>query len=757
MQPKSKTIIANRTNIMFSHRFRYIEFVLCITLLCFFTSASAKVIYETDYESHFDGEYAWGGGNFTTTMPTWSPAPSYSSAFNTTSSSGYCVRKFNPAIDLQSYTNVKVIIDYGSSSSRPLYFDINHDVGSFNWTQVHKMSDEERNSVISVSIDVNESSISHIAVKSSGGGEVYFFHLAITGDRDPDSYKLYWSDGLVVDDTVHKFTTDADFTYTAISKTESTGAITYSSSNTDIATIDATTGQVHLEGGLGVAVITATQAADDTFPEESITYFLDVFETEIIDQTRGPIYYDDHNSSEFCFEDMSHCLQEYVYPIFVTAIGATGYQWQQSADGEDWTNMTDSVSSSFKPSIPHELEDSVVTYYRCQVTGSVTLYSEPVKVIIEPAKGCYPNYRIEACVTGNKTMSVTGTIPDFIKTECVLEGNKAEYEGKIGYKMGDDKHHVAITLTGGYTFKEGDIVRVFVTKVGDYGSQGDSTLHIYSDISGDSAKHIGSIDGLQQGWNEWYLPASAGTNIKTICLYRHGKSNDSIHTNQNHWIYEMQVIRLEDCWDCASQDPSITIHASGNPPQLFKDSIYEIEGSLEGALSGYWTEKSDASKFGDVRNSKTTIKFTEAGTYTLTWTVSDQHSHNRWGCRKTTEKTVEVFQAFPIEMHSACEHVINQRPDSVSPTITVTYQLEGCTDAIGKYLPNDQLYVEAIADDPCDKFTKWSDNNTDNPRIFVIGNNDFTITPIFEKVQINVELSTDPDGKGDVIIEKDEP
>jgi len=69
---------------------------------------------------------------------------------------------------------------------------------------------------------------------------------------------------------------DAAFTYTATSTAGSTGTITYSSSNTDVAEVNATTGEVTVKRA-GTADITASITAIGTFCDGSASYSLEVF------------------------------------------------------------------------------------------------------------------------------------------------------------------------------------------------------------------------------------------------------------------------------------------------------------------------------------------------------------------------------------------------------------------------------------------------------------------------------------------------
>jgi len=266
---------------MFLTRFRHITILIGTLLLCLSAPLHAVVIYETDFmASPPNASTTTAKGEFTTTMPTWGTG--YSSAYLTGGSTGACTITFNKALDLTKYKDVQITIDYGcGANNRTLQLSINGGVDNTLYT----MTSSDRGTVIPASTSVSVTSISSLNVHSNGGN-AYFFHLTIIGTPLTQENELKWSDGLADGATVNKFITDPSFTYTA-SATLSTGAITYSSSNPDVATVNATTGQVTLVG-TGDAVITATQEAQGTYPEISITYNLHVTElTNILTWSGG--------------------------------------------------------------------------------------------------------------------------------------------------------------------------------------------------------------------------------------------------------------------------------------------------------------------------------------------------------------------------------------------------------------------------------------------------------------------------------------
>ena len=94
------------------------------------------------------------------------------------------------------------------------------------------------------------------------------------GGTDKITPTLTWSGGLVDAQTVDKNDTDVDFTYKASQDKNSLGALTYSSSDATVATVNAS-GKVHILKA-GTTTITANLAESGCYEEAEITYTLDV-------------------------------------------------------------------------------------------------------------------------------------------------------------------------------------------------------------------------------------------------------------------------------------------------------------------------------------------------------------------------------------------------------------------------------------------------------------------------------------------------
>ena len=104
------------------------------------------------------------------------------------------------------------------------------------------------------------------------------------GGTDKITPTLTWDTDL--SSGVAKETGAEDFTHTVTQDKNSLGAITYASSNTSVATVNATTGKVHI-AGVGSATITATLAASGCYNQATNTYTITV--TSDCDDVAGTV------------------------------------------------------------------------------------------------------------------------------------------------------------------------------------------------------------------------------------------------------------------------------------------------------------------------------------------------------------------------------------------------------------------------------------------------------------------------------------
>lgn len=103
------------------------------------------------------------------------------------------------------------------------------------------------------------------------------------GGSGPVTPTLTWTPTLASDgdwdsgnNRLNKETGDPDFTFVANQNKNSLGAITYESSDETVATVNATTGKVHIVGAEGTATITATLAASGCFDGATAAYTINV-------------------------------------------------------------------------------------------------------------------------------------------------------------------------------------------------------------------------------------------------------------------------------------------------------------------------------------------------------------------------------------------------------------------------------------------------------------------------------------------------
>lgn len=204
-----------------------------------------------------------------------------------------------------------------------------------------------------------------ICVKfSSSKVKAYGAILTTVGDGGDQTTGLSWSNGQASGATLVKREDAADFAITAVrdaTALKSLGLISYTSSNTAIATIDGATGLVHIADNIDfgsdeykTTTITATLAASGCYKKAVITYILKVTKHECED-TPGTITYVDRGCS-----GMDLTLEGYEE-------GAT-IKWYKNG-----TEIPSATSATYNATEPGEYY--AVTHKTCDITStnSITL------------------------------------------------------------------------------------------------------------------------------------------------------------------------------------------------------------------------------------------------------------------------------------------------------------------------------------------------------------------------------------------------
>ena len=158
-------------------------------------------------------------------------------------------------------------------------------------------------------------SSNYLVIRSSTSSNCYVgtikaYHVDAGGVETTIAWETDLSGGIDAE------TGDVDFTHTASTTSNTLGAITYSSSNTSVATVNATTGKVHIVGP-GNATITATLAASGCFEGATATYAIRV-EDNCTD-VAGTIAATDLGCDGIQMTVSGH-----------TATGSVSYQWYRS-------------------------------------------------------------------------------------------------------------------------------------------------------------------------------------------------------------------------------------------------------------------------------------------------------------------------------------------------------------------------------------------------------------------------------------------
>lgn len=184
------------------------------------------------------------------------------------------------------------------------------------------------------------------------------------------------------------------------------------------------------------------------------------------------------------------------------------------------------------------------TYY-ISVNGGLNKDQESTQISISGIRFEYQQAGeviASAKLTGETTCIRGGWFGDSIKNQVKTKATNskgedvtATYDGKKGYCLNGEGNYVGVAVSG-TTFKEGDVLSVFVTKVSNQGK-----MAIYADIEGDELVYDTESLGVL-GNNLITLPAAA--NGRTTLYVARTASN-----TWNGRVYSMEVHRSNIPYD----------------------------------------------------------------------------------------------------------------------------------------------------------------------------------------------------------------
>ncbi len=301
------------------------------------------------------------------------------------------------------------------------------------------------------------------------GQTVQVYGVRVTLSTGEVVNRLIWSGNLRDGSTVTKYIDDlADFTYTASSSLGATCTIRYSSSNSAVATVNATTGQVHPTGVEGEAVITATQQACGETAAATATYTLRVMEEPLIDCSGSTVNWSESSTTSLHLPGGTYSKNNKTYyapgvymdtteyypngcpkKILILTLGCDTtvqlcvgdtYTWDRN--GVTYDTKGDKETMSYKVHMPNGKDYTYTIKLKItQPSTAVKTYSD-TKVTITPGssyhwfgkdyteQGIYEDVIRNAAgcdSIGTLTLGVCKETPDVITTKIIINEGASYY------------------------------------------------------------------------------------------------------------------------------------------------------------------------------------------------------------------------------------------------------------------------------------------------------------------------------------------
>ncbi len=252
-------------------------------------------------------------------------------------------------LEIPSGYTASLYLVYGSTDATNRYISINSGSAASPGSSGGNKWNGNTNSTASklYAATINDLAASTTYYITQSAGNVVYAEIKVTltpssgSSGDPIEPSLEWDTDL--SSGVAKEAGDVDFTHTASVATgedgsNTLGTITYSSSNTSVATINSTTGKVHVVGA-GTTIISASLSESGCYESASTSYTLTV--TSSCDDVAGTISTDDQGCDGIDLTVSGH-----------TAAAGVTYQWYK-VDSPD-AEIDGATSATYRATEPGE-------------------------------------------------------------------------------------------------------------------------------------------------------------------------------------------------------------------------------------------------------------------------------------------------------------------------------------------------------------------------------------------------------------------
>ncbi len=253
--------------------------------------------------------------------------------------------------------------------------------------------------------------------------------------------------------SITKTNGDANFTNT-LDKGDSNGTVIYSSSNTDVADVAETTGEVTIKG-VGTTTITATIAKDGTYCEGTAQYTLIVEGRKFnITWMNGGTKY----TTTTYTEGGTLVFPENPKPSSGCQLEGWEFAgWSETQITEDATEVI-LVPNSYKPigdcmlyAVYKHTTSSTNTYtFTPETTSSASSKPELPYGVSLSFKNTYTNNRVQMTSGNSQTWTITGLDVPLIAVSASMRTNKSDGSGSIGIKVGEDVVYELVSYKNTY-------------------------------------------------------------------------------------------------------------------------------------------------------------------------------------------------------------------------------------------------------------------------------------------------------------------